>query len=100
MSEGPAPKRRWFRFGLLAMFVAVTAVACVAYLYTLLPNELTPAELKSIQLGMTESEVIALVGRPDIMKTEPDGTTWWWYGRILGESIVFKNGRVVQNERF
>lgn len=98
MSEFPA-ERRWFRFSLRTLFVVVMVAACAAYLYTFLPNELTSAELSSIKRGMTESEVIELVGRPDAMTFGENGKTTWTYG-FIPDWVEFKDGRVVEAVQF
>ena len=99
MSEA-APKRRWFRFSLRTLFMVAAVVACGAYFYTLLPNELTWTELKSLKPGMTELEVIELVGRPDAMEPDREGRSFWYYGSFFPDSVEFKDGRVVNAVRF
>jgi hypothetical protein len=90
------------RFSLrrLLFFVVIAGVAFMVYRW--LPNELTIQELNSIRPGMTEAEVLELVGRPDEIRSHretPDEVDWT-YNPFFGDTVRFKDGRVVSATRF
>jgi len=91
---------RGIRFGLRALFVAVALVACAVFVYRLLPNDLSWAELQSIRPGMSEAEVVELLGRPDRVTAGGGGKSTWYYGSIIPDWVDFENGRVVEAVRF
>jgi hypothetical protein len=57
-------------------------------------DKLTSAQISSIKPGMTEPEVIGLVGHPNKIEQVRDGKTIWSYGTFIPDWIEFKDGHV------
>jgi SmpA / OmlA family len=100
------PNRRRFQFSLRSLFVVVTVAALVcALLHAIasrLPNEnrLTQKQLQSVKAGMTADQVLDLLGRPDAIRPDENGSIDWEYGGLWPDLVEFKDGRVVSAYRF
>ena len=96
----PKRKRRWFQYRLRTLMIVVAIVAVAAAIVSRLPNELTRQQLHSIKPGMSADQVRELVGRPDSVRQNDDGSVDWEYGGFWPDWVQFKNWRVVSAERF
>ena len=91
----PKRRRRWLQFSLRTLLIGVAIVAVSAAIISRLPNELTWQQLQTIKPGMTEDEVRELVGRPDAIRINDQGSVDWKYGSFWPDTVEFKSGRVV-----
>jgi hypothetical protein len=56
---------------------------------------------RQVQVGMTEAQVVALMGRPYMVASRPEGQRWVWslgtsFGGAESMSITMKEGKVVE----
>lgn len=88
------------QFRLRTLFVLVALCACFfVSVLTIIDrvgwNDVTTAELALVEVGMTPSQVLRILGRPDLVTGE-NGDETWCYGFILGTFIVFEDGKCIQ----
>jgi hypothetical protein len=56
---------------------------------------------RQVQVGMTEDQVLVLMGRPYAVASRPEGQRWIWalgtsFGGSQSMSITFKDGKVIE----
>ncbi len=56
---------------------------------------------RQVQVGMTEAQVTALMGRPYMVASRPEGQRWIWtiasaFGGASTMSVTFKDGKVTE----
>jgi hypothetical protein len=65
----------------------------------------TGEKMHQVSPGMTQSEVIRILGKPDGFRSAPNGYQWFQYSHRLATgwawdradyNVVFKNGKVVE----
>lgn len=79
-------------------------LAFAAMLITLAACAGTPFEwsdARRVTLGMTEPEVLNIMGKPYSSRSNGDGVTWVWsyantFSGTRAVSVVFKDGKVVK----
>lgn len=81
---------------IVLIFCAATALAGCA------GTQFEWSRAKQVQVGTTEAEIVALLGKPYMVKTQGDSQTWIWSyangfsGQRGVVSFVIKDGRVTQ----
>lgn len=80
---------------------------CVAFLAALLiagcaGTKFSYDQARKVQVGMSESEVVSIMGKPYSVISRPDGQVWVWSyangmsGRSRAVSFLLKDGQVVK----
>jgi hypothetical protein len=91
-------KPRRFRFGLIALFALIAAAGVLVSLWNPLVQPTSAPSLSDVKIGMTETEVAELVGKPDEVDTYADMTNTRYH--LTAEDfwmVTYKNGRVCQS---
>ncbi len=79
---------------LIMLALAVSLLGCV-----------TGEKMHQVSPGMTQSEVIRILGKPDGFRSAPNGYEWFQYSHRLvtgwawdraDYNVIFKNDRVVE----
>src|SRR5688500_7284916 len=95
---GDQPRHRRFRFGLLSLFVLVAAVGVLACFWNPFAQPASGSNFERVKLGMTETEVTELIGKPDEVETFRDLTQTRY--QLTAEDVwvvAYKDGQVYQS---
>jgi outer membrane protein assembly factor BamE (lipoprotein component of BamABCDE complex) len=81
---------------LLSMMVAAFVLSACA-----MGTPINWNKARQVQVGMNEAQVTALMGRPYMVTSRPDGQRWIWvlgtsWGSSQSMSIVLKDGKVTE----
>lgn len=76
-------------------------IGVVALLAGCAGTNFTYDQARKVQVGMTEAEVVQVMGRPYSVVSRPDGQMWVWsranaFGSAKAVSFRLKDGKVVE----
>lgn len=83
------------------MRILISAVLAIAVLSGCAGTNFSYDEARRVEVGMTEAEVMRIMGRPYTVVSRPDGQMWVWshanaFGAAKSVSFRLKDGRVVE----
>ena len=99
----PTDPRRRFQFSLKGLMIAVTVAAAVLWLVASIPWPVASGRVRGVQVGLTESQVIEVMGRPhDQSRYGADGRYRWTWSRqtLFGVAVVYFSPNGIVEEAF